>query len=132
MFRLAEAYLNRAEAYAESGQLDKALADLNALREKRFSSDYALPGNQQKEQVITLVRNERRMELAFEGFRWFDLRRWGCPRIEHLYTDINNPTSGQTYVLDEGSISYTLPIPKSELDKNLVIENIIRPESNPQ
>ena len=132
VFRLAEAYLNRAEAYAESGQLDKALADLNALREKRFSSDYALPGNQQKEQVITLVRNERRMELAFEGFRWFDLRRWGCPRIEHLYTDINNPTSGQTYVLDEGSISYTLPIPKSELDKNLVIENIIRPESNPQ
>lgn len=72
------------------------------------------------------------MELAFEGFRWFDLRRWGCPRIEHLYTDINNPTSGQTYVLEEGSISYTLPIPKSELDKNLVIENIIRPENNPQ
>ena len=132
VFRLAEAYLNRAEAYAETGNTSQAIENLNALRENRFSSDYELPSTGTPQDVITLVRNERRMELAFEGFRWFDLRRWGCPRIEHDYTDANNPSSGQKYVLEAGSVSYTLPIPKSELDKNMVIENINRPVSNPQ
>lgn len=132
VFRLAEAYLNRAEAYAESGNTAGAIADLNALRRNRFTSDYELPAGLSREETIARVRDERRMELAFEGFRWFDLRRWGCPKIEHVYTDINNPVSGQTYELEAGSVSYTLPIPRSELDKNLVIENISRPVSNPK
>ena len=132
VFRLAEAYLNRAEAYAESGNTTQAIENLDALREKRFSDYKPLSTEQLPQDVITLVREERRRELAFEGFRWFDLRRWGCPRIEHKYTDANNPSSGQRYVLEAGSVSYTLPIPKSELDKNMVIENINRPVSNPQ
>ncbi|MBE5034003.1 RagB/SusD family nutrient uptake outer membrane protein [Gallalistipes aquisgranensis] len=132
VFRLAEAYLNRAEAYAESGNTAGAVADLNALRRNRFTSGYELPAGLSREETIARVRDERRMELAFEGFRWFDLRRWGCPKIEHVYTDVNNPVSGQTYVLEAGSVSYTLPIPRSELDKNLVIENINRPVSNPK
>ena len=69
-FRLAEIYLNYAEAVAESGQGDasKARGYLNALRKRAGHQD---------EIPLTLdnVLKERRVELAFEGFRYWDLMR---------------------------------------------------------
>ena len=128
-FRLSEAYLNKAEALARMDNVSEAQATLNELRSKRFATDYdyslTLSG---KEDAIAKAIDERRMELAFEGFRWFDLRRYGCPKIEHKYT---GEPSSETYRLDAGSVSYILPLPKSERDRNLIIEKVNRPASNP-
>lgn len=127
-FRLSEVYLNRAEAYAELGEVEKALDDINLLRKYRFSEENPVNATNVKD-AVAKVRDERRIELAFEGFRWFDLRRWDRPRIEHRYSSTEDPNAYDIYILEANSISYTLPIPKKERDLNTVIERIGRPES---
>ncbi len=69
--RLAEMYLIRAEAEFEMGNPGPAATALNATRERAGISLV-------DETTLTLdhVRNERRFELAFEGHRFWDLRRW--------------------------------------------------------
>lgn len=128
-FRISEALLNRAEAYAEQGNTNKALADLNELREYRMKAG-AVPITIDKDGIVVTVRKERRRELAFEGFRWFDLRRYGCPPLQHTYTSLQNEAAGDIFKLqDKGA--YVLPIPKSERDRNTEIETFDRPESEP-
>jgi len=75
VFRLAEMYLIRAEAYASLDNDALAATDLNLLRSKRISdySDEFLTGDDLK----TAIWNERTKELAFEGHRFFDLKRKG-------------------------------------------------------
>lgn len=77
MLRWGEVILNRAEAYARSGQDAKALADVDAIRTRAgipavglFSSNMHGYSN-----VIDIVMDERRLELAFEGHRCFDVYR---------------------------------------------------------
>ncbi len=78
--RWGEVILNRAEAYAKSGETDKALADINAIRiragipaEGLFSAA-TMHGYTSVEDIVA---DERRMELAFEGHRFFDVFRNG-------------------------------------------------------
>jgi len=68
--RLAEVYLNYAEAVVESGQGDDNLAKdyINALRKRAGHTD-------QIPLTLSNVLKERRVELAFEGFRYWDLMR---------------------------------------------------------
>ena len=79
--RLAEMYLIAAEAAYETGNKEKALAKLNSIRQRAGISLLT-------ENTINLekVRNERKIELAFENFRYWDLRRW---RISE-YNQVNN------------------------------------------
>ena len=92
IIRYSEVLLNRAEAYAETGREDLARADVNRLRENRGLE--ASPINSTGSTLISDILIERRKELAFEGHRWFDLKRRGMnipkpqgntPTIE--YTD---------------------------------------------
>lgn len=119
-FRAEEAFLNRAEAYAEMGQTDAALDDINYLRSFKFSSsfgdsdDYYKYTSQEypsKTEVISAVKEERRRELFGEFHRWYDLRRYGMPQIEHHYLE-------DTFVLPEGDPRYIMQIPQKELDYN--------------
>lgn len=126
VFRVAEVYLNRAEAYAGKGDVEGALREVNAVREKRVTSDYEVTASTAAEALV-LVKNERRMEFCFEGFRWFDLRRWDRPKITHRFSSADNPSSYTEYVLQENDPAYTLPIPQKEREMNLFIENIDRP-----
>ena len=126
-FRLSEAYLNRAEAYANKGNIENAMRDVNAIREKRISGDYTLSATTAA-QALNYVKEERRMEFCFEGFRWFDLRRWDRPEIVHRYTSVENPSNYTEYVLRRDDPAYTLPIPQKERDMNLSIEQIDRPQ----
>ncbi len=73
MIRYAEVLLNTAEAYAELGNLTKALECLNAVR-----SRVGLPARAaaNKDEFMKFLRHERMVELAGEGFRYWDLRRW--------------------------------------------------------
>ena len=128
-FRTAEALLNMAEAYVQrnaSGDAEKAIALLNELRQNRFTDDKYVAlteadfaGNAE---LLQFVRDERRRELCFEEtHRWNDLRRYGCPRIEHTYYATGTSTP-ETYVLEAGDKNYTLALPKSEIEYNTQIE----------
>jgi hypothetical protein len=79
VIRLAEVILNRAEAYARLGQLSAAVDDLNQTRVRAGLAPLVLgvtvANNMQA--VLDAVWQERRLELAFEGFRWPDLVRTG-------------------------------------------------------
>lgn len=74
-FRLAEIYLNYAEALNESqGPVSDVYHYVNAVRKRAGMPD--LPLGLPKEQMREKIRNERRIELAFETHRYFDVRRW--------------------------------------------------------
>ncbi len=75
VLRLAEMYLIRAEATAQlAGNLQSVKDDLNTIRFRA-----SLPGTTANTQaaLLTAIEEERRLEFAFEGQRWFDLVRTG-------------------------------------------------------
>lgn len=75
VIRLSELYLNRAEAYYHMGPQyhTNALADLNKIRSRAGLSHY----NGSGEALLEEILKQRRLELAFEGHQWFDLKRNG-------------------------------------------------------
>lgn len=121
--RVAEAYLNRAEAnirlFLKNGNdalRVSALKDLNYLREHRFYEPYQDVEITDGEDLLEFCLEERRKEFIQEDHRWFDLRRCGMPELVHEYT----VTEGQTQEvrLEAGSDRYVLRIPLKVLDKN--------------
>jgi len=73
--RWGEVILNRAEAYARTGQDAKALDDVNAIRTRAGIPTYSTGNLLGYTKVIDAVMDERRMELAWEGHRHFDMCR---------------------------------------------------------
>lgn len=76
-FRLAEVILNLAEAAAEAGHLEDAKDAVDEIRARVGMP--ALPSGLSQEDMILRVRNERRVELAWEENRYWDVRRWKRP-----------------------------------------------------
>lgn len=119
ILRSAELVLIRAEARARaaSPNLVGANADLNALRSNRISNhvvvDYAT-----SQEIVNEILLERRKELAFEGHRWFDLKR-NSLAVTRQANDIHiNGT------LPADDTRFVLPIPQSEIFANTnVIQN---------
>lgn len=75
VFRLGEMYLIRAEARARQGKVtgaNTAQTDINVLRARAKAP---VVGSVSQAQMIQLLEEERRYELAFEGHRWYDLVR---------------------------------------------------------
>lgn len=73
IIRLAELYLNRAEAYAKKGNTTSALADINIIRTRAGIPVYnSVPAGQT---ILDIVLQERRLEMAFEGHRRYDVFR---------------------------------------------------------
>ncbi|MFX1704296.1 RagB/SusD family nutrient uptake outer membrane protein [Chitinophaga sp. CC14] len=114
--RTGEAVLNRAEANVQLGKLSAAMKDLNDLRRTRIIG-YTDENIGDKAVLLKAVRDERRKEFFLEGFRWFDLRRYGMPAITHRYQH----ELGEAilhYTLKEKDPMYTLPFPNSLLQRN--------------
>src|SRR3546814_7423810 len=62
----------------EANTIDQSVYDaINEVRERPSVSMPPIPAGQNRESLRTLVRKERLYELAMEGFRMVDLRRWG-------------------------------------------------------
>lgn len=121
VFRTAEMYLIRAEAKAESAtpDLPGAVADINALRSARITG-YTNVSFASKQDAITAILLERFKELAFEGHRFWDLKRKGLP-VERLASDAPTP-AGTT--LSAGNFRFLLPIPNTEMLANkLMVQN---------
>ncbi|MFS4455684.1 RagB/SusD family nutrient uptake outer membrane protein [Maribacter sp. 2304DJ31-5] len=107
-----ETLLIRAEAKARNQDKDGAIADLNLLRAKRFTTgtgqldpmDYATD-----EEALQEVLNERRRELAFTGLNWFDLKRYHTEgRTIPTFT---RDAAGTIVTLEPGSNRYVMAIP---------------------
>ena len=77
--RWGEVILNRAEAYARSGKAAEALDDVNVIRTRAGIPTYTTGDLQGYKNVIDVVMDERRMELAWEGHRHFDMCRNKLP-----------------------------------------------------
>ncbi len=85
--RLGEVYLNAAEAAFELGETDDALTYINTLRERAGFGPNSLSSL-----TIDKIRNERRVELAFEDHRFWDLKRWRI--ADQVWNgNVNNPNS---------------------------------------
>lgn len=117
-FRSAEAYLTAAEAAAQLNDLTGAIDLLKPLLQKRLNAtayqealDLMAPMNQS--QLLQEIYDERARELAFEGHRWYDLRRTTQPGLTRTY-------GGQTYTLTPEK--YTMRFPTEAVESNPEIE----------
>ncbi|PRY50285.1 putative outer membrane starch-binding protein [Arcticibacter pallidicorallinus] len=117
LFRTAEMYLIRAEAEAELAP-QAAGADLNTLRSARIQN-YASETFAGKEALITAIYQERFKDLAFEGHRFFDLRRRKLP-VERLPQDAVNAVGAVK--LEPTQAQYAFPIPAREISVNRNME----------
>lgn len=131
-FRLAEQYLNYAEALNEySGPSDEVYKYIDAIRNRS-----GLPGlikGLSKEEMRNRIKHERRIELAFETHRFFDVRRWkDAENSENKPIHALNIMEGDHMqdnrfykrVILENRIfetpkHYFFPIAQNEIDKNI-------------
>ena len=117
-FRTAEFYLTAAEAAARLGHTTDAINYLTPLMTKRlnasaYETTTALIGTMTEEELIQEILDERARELAFEGHRWYDLRRTSQPALTRVY-------DGTTYTLLPEQ--YTMRFPSEAVEANPEIE----------
>jgi starch-binding outer membrane protein, SusD/RagB family len=143
MFRLAEVYLNRAEAYANKADVSSAVADLNEILNNRLIvpegsdiNDYLYDESKiSTGEILDVVLKERRIELAFEGHRIFDLLRYDKDIVRnywgfHLDT-YNGVPAGAEPGLSAGGVLFhatdpwvIYPVPSGEISTNkLCVQN---------
>jgi len=130
VFRLTEFYLNYAEASAQLGNTAEALTYLNKIRQRVGMPDIVSAGGAD---LLAKIQHERRIELCFEGHRYFDLRRWGIAETgsKNALGIIITPTSPAntsfTYQVDTVQVRqwvpsfYFYPIPRTEIQINPAI-----------
>ena len=117
-FRTAEFYLTAAEAAARLGHTTDAINYLTPLMTKRLNSSAyqtttELINTMKEEELIQEILDERARELAFEGHRWYDLRRTSQPALTRVY-------DGTTYTLLPEQ--YTMRFPSEAVEANPEIE----------
>lgn len=128
--RMAELYLNKAEALYHIGDEEGAREALKPVRQRAGMPAVTATGAD----LLEAIKNERRIEFAFEEHRYFDVRRWKeAPKYfgstVHAITIKKYPDGKKTYEVDKlrsdvggdrkwDDKMYWLPIPKSEMDKN--------------
>ena len=122
VFRTGEMYLIRAEARAEQGKFtgaNSAESDINDLRVARITN-YANVTFASKQEAIDAILLERFKELAFEGHRFWDLKRRGLP-VQRIGADAPTSTGAN---LPAGNFRFVLPIPEIEMQANkLMVQN---------
>jgi hypothetical protein len=119
--RLAEMYLNRAEANAKSGQPQKALDDVNLIRTRAGITTPITLANVGAGGVLGAVLEERRLEFAFEGQRAYDLFRNNLPLVReypgtHSLNNTPNTNIKQTVLPTDARVIFY--IPQYEIDNN--------------
>lgn len=108
--RLAEVYLNRAEAEVKTGDNSDALNDLNAIHTRAGLTPLAgLTG----QALFNAILTERRIELAFEGQNSFDDFRNGLPMIRP-----SEDTGGQPFIIQPNDPKVVMRIPFDDIGTN--------------
>lgn len=132
-FRYAEVLLNQAEALNELGRTSEAYAPLYLIRKRAGipigTGSYGLKTGMTQTEMRTAIQNERRIELAFEEHRFWDLRRWKLAETNlsgtvHGVTITRTAPGVYTYVASNvanyvfNKKLYHMPVPYSEVTKN--------------
>ena len=135
VFRYADVLLMRAEAMIQLGQIPEAITLINQVRDRaaglaknsvvanypsKYGVHYAVgkyKDSYSKDEAMKIVKMERRLELAMESERFFDLVRWGdaATVINKFYTDESrtmNFLSGSMFTADKNEY---LPIPHEQI-----------------
>jgi len=118
VLRKAEVLLNKAEAQAILSDDIGALATLNELRANRYAPFVA--GTETGQALKDVIQLERRLELAFEGHRFFDLKRQNKAIERGDFGDFADGTGLLPLfpTLPAGDCRYNMPIPQLELNVN--------------
>jgi len=118
--RLAELYLILAESEFEMENYGTAATALNEIRERAGISSIDASNITRED-----IRNERKVELAFEGFRWWDLRRW---RIARDILERDEPFQGLHIILHyETNQFYFMPMDAEEFTRAFSFEHYYNP-----
>jgi hypothetical protein len=121
LIRYADVLLMLAECYNEQNKQDDAVDLINEVRARvgmpGINSGPAWLAATTKDQVFERIKHERAVELAAEGHRFGDFKRWGL--LETLNGKAEKGFTGKTYytkVVRERD--YLWPIPQTEIDQN--------------
>lgn len=145
IFRYAELLLIYAEAKIEANEIDASVYEaINKIRRRAKMPD--LPNGLNQQALRTALRYERKVELCNDGFRWYDLRRWGIAddvmngyiylnraaepwtkevlvAIDENYSPVYNHSVATKYfntqeVVYRENKDELWPVPQSEMDAN--------------
>lgn len=130
--RLGEIYLNYAEAMYQLGKEDEARLYINKIRERARGGELdVLPDVTDTGQALMdKIIHERRIELAFEDHRYFDVRRWKIAdetenkparKITIVRDDVTHAKTYKIEVLQERKFlpqHYLMPIPRTEIQRS--------------
>ena len=121
--RMEEVLLNKAEAYANKGMDTEARAALDLIRNERYTS---YTGGETGTALKEAIQLERRLELAFEGDRFYTLKRLGKDitrsAIHGEYADGTGTPANKTTLLAD-DFRWQLPIPQGAIDANTSLTN---------
>ena len=142
LFRLAETYLNLAEAYNEYGNTDKALENLNKIHNRA-----GLPSITERDQakLRQIIQREKAIEMFAENHKYFDVKHWKRADIADglmggsMRSFTFNIKAGATWPYDKSTIDtyweteyyvafwspimYLEPFPQNEINKGSITQN---------
>lgn len=150
LFRYAEVLLNYAEAKIEANQIDQSVYDaINMVRQRPSVEMPPIEAGKTQQELRSAVRKERKYELAAEGLRLFDIKRWkiahqvmpgklrgrirgellaSAPSIDENGTPNydNVANQGKMRVIEtrtyDADRDYLWPIPRLEMEVNTSLE----------
>lgn len=123
VFRNSEMKFIKAEYYASISDYTNVAAQINLVRRARFNDqnhNIAVPTTDQE--AWAAVLNERRLELAFEGHRYIDLKRLGQKANLTVDRETSDFLWNSAFTLPITDYRWTMPIPRSEQAANPTIQ----------
>lgn len=115
--RYADILLLKAEALIAKGDYNGAAQIINQTRRRAGLNNLPASVTSSKEAILQAYLKERRLELALEGQRWFDLVR--LDKVEEVMNAVFDKDEGRpAQAMPYTSLSYILPIPQAVMDQN--------------
>ncbi|CAD7815823.1 SusD-like protein [Chryseobacterium aquaeductus] len=114
IFRLADILLLKSEALAKTGDLTGAAVEVNKVRTRAGLGSVSFSS---ADDAINKILWERKLELAFEGHRWFDLKRTG-KAIAILSAQKDGNGTALSYAANINQNRLLWPVPQAQIDKN--------------
>ncbi len=133
--RLAEFYLTYAEAQYHLGNHGVAEQYINMVRSRPGVNMPPIESSQTGSDLLEKIKHERKVELAFEGNRWYDARRWldaetdfaeDAIGLEVIRDEMTGEKNYRYFVQQQRSFPvshYLFPIPLEEINKTNWIQN---------
>ncbi len=127
LYRYADVLLNYAEAQYELGYEDVARDYMNLIRQRVGMPD--VPASVTGTDLRDRIRHERRVELPYEGHRYYDIRRWEIAEevsLKPVIGTVITQTAPDTYTYERVQLlpgywddkQYLIPIPFTEIQKS--------------